>query len=149
MDKKRIEIIITSVLGVALLLALANSCRVIKKRPAAAPIPKAQVSRQDAPPAQQKAAQAAAPKPSAESVKDLAWGRDPFSNKVYIKIKESQDAQLQVSGIVWDKNKPAAIVNNKVCEIGSRVGQFTVMAITQDRVILSDGFQVIEKRLGK
>lgn len=147
MDKKRLEIIITSVLIVVFVLLAANSCKVLKKRKAPAAPSKPQASQQGLAAPQEKNQPAA--KPDAASTQQLQWGRDPFSNKVYITIKESKDAAFQVSGIVWDKDKPTAIINNKVCEIGSRVGNFTVMAIRQDRVILSDGFQVIEKRIGK
>lgn len=147
MDKKRLEIIITSCLIVVFLLLAANSCRALKKRKAPAASAKPQASQQSLPAPQENKQPAV--KPDAVSTQQLQWGRDPFSHKVYITIKESMDAAFQVSGILWDKDKSTAIINNKVCEIGSKVGNCTVMAISQDIVILSDGFQVIEKRIGK
>lgn len=148
MDKKRIEIIVTSILGLVFILIAANSCRVLKKRSAAAPSARpAAVIQPQAPVAQPKATLAGQNK-TGSSVQ-LQWGEDPFSGKVYLKLTEDKEAEFVVSGIVWDENRPTAIINNKVCETGSRVGGYTVVAIKQDRLVLSDGFQVFEKRIGK
>jgi cytoskeletal protein RodZ len=48
---------------------------------------------------------------------------------------------LNLNGIFYNPTRPTAIVNNKLVSIGSRVGQFTVLAITQSSISLVGGGQ--------
>src|SRR5688572_32187261 len=47
----------------------------------------------------------------------------------------------KLNGIFFNPTKPTAIVNNKLVSAGSRVGEFTVLAITQSSVTLAGGGQ--------
>ncbi len=149
MEKKRIEIIVTFALGLVFILAAANSCREVRKRPIPATPVKPGIASQPKALSLPPQSSLAGDKRTQPDTGELQWGEDPFSGKVYLKLAEDKEDDFIVSGIVWDKDKPTAIVNNKVCETGSRVGGYTVVAIKEDRVVLSDGFQVFEKRIGK
>lgn len=52
-------------------------------------------------------------------------------------VRTPADAVL--TGILWDPNRPSAVVNNRVVGVGDSVGPWTVAEIRRDRVILSDG----------
>lgn len=47
----------------------------------------------------------------------------------------------RLNGIFFNPARPTAIVNNKLVSTGSRVGEFTVLAITQNSVTLANGGQ--------
>lgn len=47
----------------------------------------------------------------------------------------------KLNGIFFNPTRPTAIVNNKLVSIGSRSGEFTVVAITQTSVFLVSGSQ--------
>lgn len=64
--------------------------------------------------------------------------RDPFTASPIIIKKETQSG-IELTGILWDKEKPLAVIDGKIVKEGQRVGDKTVMEIKQDRVILSDG----------
>jgi len=50
-------------------------------------------------------------------------------------------ALLKLNGIFYNPAKPTAIVNNKLVSPGSRIGEFTVIAITQTGVSIAGGGQ--------
>ena len=81
-----------------------------------------------------------------EETKDLALERDPFSATRIAKTKESS-TELSITGILWDKETPKAIINGVIVEIGERVGVNTIVDIKQDRVILYDGSDYFELKL--
>ena len=70
------------------------------------------------------------------------WGRTPFS---LAPVKAYQGLILE--GIVWDKNKPAAIINGSVVKVGDTIDEHIVVDIKRDRVIISDGSKEFELRL--
>ena len=72
------------------------------------------------------------------------WSRNPFSQQ---KITAKTVRGLLLNGIMWDKEKPMAIINDDVAEIGSKINGNTVVAIKQDRVILYDGASNFELKL--
>ena len=78
--------------------------------------------------------------------KDLALERDPFSAARIAKAEESS-TDLTITGIVWDKETPKAIINGLIVEIGERLGANTIADIKQDRVILYDGSDYFELKL--
>ena len=49
-----------------------------------------------------------------------------------------------LKGILWDPQAPTAILNDRVVGVGERVGNWKVMEIRKDRVILSDGLTTRE-----
>ena len=65
------------------------------------------------------------------------------------KIKNICKLQLIVSlsGIVWDKNTPSAIINDIIVKIGEEIKGHMVIDIKQDRVILKDGANNLELRI--
>lgn len=74
------------------------------------------------------------------------WGKNPMV------VKETFSGEtisgFTLSGILWDKTKPTAIVNDQIVEKGSRLGDFVVIDIQKDRVSLDDGQDKIDLRLG-
>ena len=141
------EIIITGVLILILLFSWVNSLKALKKRaerkPAAAAIGIKQEVGFTTP------AITLAVKQDLPSGKDAGWGRDPFSGRVYTAAKEETQKELRLSGVIWDKERPVAIINNKVVEKGSMIGGNTVVAIKEDRVVLSDGMSTFELKIGQ
>lgn len=75
------------------------------------------------------------------------WVRDPFSPQATSAIKSFRRPVL--GGILWDEEKPMAIINDEVVKIGDKIGSNTVVDIKQDMVILSDGTSNFELRLGQ
>lgn len=149
MDKKRLEIIVTGILILVLVFSWLNSFKVLKKKAG-------QKAASRTAPAQPAAAAprtalmpAAAREVPGASDKDADWGRDPFSGRIYKAAKEEAQKDLRLVGIIWDKQKPAAIINNKIVEAGSSVGGNTVVEIKEDRVVLSDGMRTFELKLGQ
>lgn len=71
------------------------------------------------------------------------WGRNPFVFSSGV----SQDITL--GGILWDINRPAAIISGEIVSKGDSVGRYVVVDVQQDRVILNDGQKDIDLRLGK
>ena len=69
-----------------------------------------------------------------------AWGRNPF----VLNMKNFTGSTLVLNGVIWDDQKPMAIVNDNVVGVGDHVGANTVIDIQQDRVMLSDGTNNVE-----
>jgi len=149
MDKQKKEIIITGVLALVFVFTLANSIRKIKARysPAARPVVqsmpgKAQVS---VPPESPKQEDAALLKNIEKE--QLDWIRDPFSGKIYFSKEEGAAVDLSLTGIVWDELKPRALINSDIVQEGSTIGQFRVLKIYKDKVVLEQGAKTFELRL--
>ncbi len=143
MDKKKIEIIIIIVLVLILVIAWGNTFKFMKtkmaKKPAAAislvsPVafnqPKVEKSKEIE---------------SKQEGETEAWSRDPFSGKIY--FSQEGGSGLNLTGIIWDKKKPQALINDDVCAKGDKVGKYTVIAIEKDRVLLSDGVAQTELKI--
>ncbi len=143
-DKKQKQIIITAVLVLVLAIAWINAFAVIKKRATKIIL----ASKMDT------------LKPQIESIKPqaveiqtvypketgLEWLRCPFSGKFYTGYK-GVAADLKLAGILWDKEKPQAIINNEVVSVGSSVGSYSIVEIKQYSVFLTDGSDVFELKL--
>jgi len=78
-----------------------------------------------------------------EHAKDLEVKRDPF----YEVPVESLGVSLYLSGILWDEEVPAAIINDEIVEIGDEIAGSTVIDIKEDSVILNDGSRNFELNL--
>jgi hypothetical protein len=70
------------------------------------------------------------------------WGRNPFE----IYAEKSQKSVL--SGILWDRGNPQAMIDGEIVGIGTKAGLYTVVDIQNDRVILNDGAKDFEIILG-
>ena len=79
-----------------------------------------------------------------EEAKKLDLKRDPFSAAP---IDSYQDPQLQ--GILWDEKNPSAVINGRVVSVGSKIDGNLVVEIKQDRVTLNNGFDIIELIMGE
>jgi hypothetical protein len=51
-------------------------------------------------------------------------------------IEREQDNIFVLSGILWDVREPAAVVNDTVVGVGSEVGKYRVIQITETNVLL-------------
>ncbi|MFH1354972.1 MAG: hypothetical protein ABIH19_02355 [Candidatus Omnitrophota bacterium] len=142
MDKKRIEIIITSALVLVFVLVWARTIKVMKKRKT----PKPKLASSLIVPQSASLAQ-----PTASGVQDitpeevLSWGKCPFSGKVYSSVEKTSGVEL--SGIIWDEETPMAVINDKILLVGESIGQNTVLSIEKEKVTLSDGSKNTELRL--
>lgn len=145
MDKKRLEIIIISVFILIFIFALANSIKIVKKKGAARPAPFTAASSSD------KIKPLSLPAESGKKLREesLEWVRDPFSGKTYKGTTLEGTGDLMLVGILWSRQKPTAIINNKICEIGTRINGYLVVNIQEDRVILNDGSKDLELRVGQ
>ncbi|MFA5260848.1 MAG: hypothetical protein WC450_06440 [Candidatus Omnitrophota bacterium] len=73
--------------------------------------------------------------------------RDPFTLKPIEKEEGDgtpQEVKFSLIGIAWDPGQPKAIINNKIVQVGTQLDRYTVMEITEDKVILSDGTEKLE-----
>jgi len=51
---------------------------------------------------------------------------------------------LTLSGILWDANQPMAIINGQTLHVGDHLEGYRVTDITQARVSVSDGTQILQ-----
>jgi hypothetical protein len=70
----------------------------------------------------------------------LVFQRDPFFPAV---PRTAGGSKPILMGIVWDQEKPTAIINGEIVEKGKKFSKYTVLDIQRDRVTISDG-QVTE-----
>ena len=83
-----------------------------------------------------------------EETKTLEVKRDPFFKQpAEITNKPFLSSEFYLSGIVWDKDNPTAIINNKIVKIGAEIAGSTVVNIKEDRVILNDGIRNFELKM--
>lgn len=73
-----------------------------------------------------------------------SWGRNPFILK---EVREKKKAVLTLNGILWDKDKPKAVINDAIVGVGDSVGENKIVSIGQDYVILNDGTSDIKLEL--
>ena len=75
----------------------------------------------------------------------VGWGVNPF---IWDRGQESDTVvDLTLSGIIWDRRFPYAIINNMVVQEQDTVAGRTVKRIERDKVIITDGFQDFTLRL--
>lgn len=137
MEKKRLEIIITALLALVFVFAWANTFKALKKK-----------GQEKAPSAPLVSPVVETPPLVEEEDKDekMKWGRDPFSGKAY-SSPEANSSDLRCSGIIWDKDAPLAMINDRVVRTGERISGNTVKEIKPDRVVLNDGSRDFELKL--
>ena len=74
------------------------------------------------------------------------WGRDPF-----VSVDSSAGVigltDIKISGIVWDKTRPLAVINGEVHTVGDTIKGHTIVEIKVSSVILSAGDEKIEMPL--
>lgn len=74
----------------------------------------------------------------------ITWGRNPFAP---VEASVRVVTKLTLNGIMWDEERPLAIINDNVVGIGGKVGENRVVDIKKDSVILNDGTGNFELRL--
>jgi len=147
MGKKRIEIIITSVLILVLILVWVNSVKVLKKR--FKPKAKSQVA----------LLSVSSVEPQVVELKEREWNEDkflewvrcPFCGKRYGEGEEEEEVEvvvdLAISGIIWDEVRPQAIINDEILGEGDSIEGFLIDKIERQKVFLSNKKRKIELTL--
>jgi len=82
-----------------------------------------------------------------EETINLKVRRDPFVAGPAEQVEEVSVSGLTLSAIIWDKDNPIAIINEKISKIGDKIGTNKIVEIKQDRVILNDGTKDFELKL--
>jgi len=133
-NKEKIQIIVTSLLGVILLILIINIFmdKNNNGRPVIVPIALTEQSSKSDIYARLE-----------QEAEGLSVERDPFSR--YVAAVSSDDVSaLLLIGIVWEAGSPAAVINDKVLKIGSTIDGYTVLDIQRKYVVLSDGTNPFE-----
>ena len=65
---------------------------------------------------------------------ELSWNRDPFTLG-----RGTGPGGFTLSGILWDTQRPIAIINGQMLQVGEELDGYRVAEISQDRVSLTDG----------
>lgn len=72
--------------------------------------------------------------------------RDPFS---FGSPLNGRLIDLSLKGIIWNSDKPSAVINGRVLNIGDGISEFKVIQILQDRVILENEKSKLELKLNR
>lgn len=87
---------------------------------------------------------------SFRKTKYTSWNGNPFSlQRPTQKTNITTSSKFTLTGIVWDKNNPKAIINDNILGRGAKIGTNTIVDIKQDRVILNDGTKDFELKIGQ
>ena len=65
---------------------------------------------------------------------ELNWNRDPFTRG-----RTGAVGGFTLSGILWDTQRPIAIINGQMLQVGEELDGYRVADISQDHVSLTDG----------
>lgn len=147
MDKQKKQLIVIGVGIIILIFVMAGN---LKKKPAAKPKLPAEVAsavgtspvaalpiplKSSAPLDYTDKEKLAAQKEHAK----LSWGRDPFSES---QEKEYRISELELKGISFAKGKKGfAFINNEIVSKGDRIGDYEIVEVEKDRVLLKKGNQ--------
>jgi hypothetical protein len=143
MDKKRVQIIITSILVLVLIFAWANAINAIRKKSKSKNAIQAQAAPSFTPNNPQPIASGAENKKKEVREDDNAgWKRCPFSGISC--SDESSTEDLRISGIIWDEAAPKVIINGQILGEGDFIGGLRVENIEKHKVTLSDNQKIIE-----
>jgi hypothetical protein len=80
-----------------------------------------------------------------EKAQKLTWGRDPFTYRP--SYTPGSSVGLQLNGIVWDAKNPKAMIDDLIVGVGAKIGNYTVLEINPDSVVVTDGTNTIQLRL--
>jgi len=148
MDKQKKQLIITAGLILILVIAWMNTYKVISNKKKGKLTPPVKSVSAGSSGSNQAATDAVkkpliVQKPVVED--DSAWGRCPFSGKVF--YGEAKALDLKLTGILWDEDNPQAIINDEIRGIGQKVGKFLIIEILPEEVIVSDGTEKFELKI--
>lgn len=81
---------------------------------------------------------------------DDANQRDPFALPEVTQVTASDASELALTGITTGaKGKLMAIINGNLVYTGSKVGKFTVVSISADKVVVTDGAANFQLKMKK
>lgn len=150
MDKKRLEIILTTVLVIIFIFAWVRVTKVIKKKAIPKPTAATEVTFKKNTEVSSLAQPETVASASGEATDkspcdDIGWVRCCFSGKFYT----SQDgvSSLDLSGILWDEVEPQVVINQEIFKREDKIGNYVIIDIERNKVILSDGEKNLELRL--
>lgn len=70
---------------------------------------------------------------------ELPWGRDPFVSEI---DKGEQISELKLQGLSFRQdNVGFAFINNEIVKKGDKLGEYEIMEVFKDRVLLKKGSQ--------
>ncbi len=72
-----------------------------------------------------------------EMSRDVPVVRDPFSKPIDV-VQTEVKKKMILTGIIWDQNQPAAIINDVLVTVGGTVDGRTITAIDKDRVVVEE-----------
>lgn len=82
--------------------------------------------------------------------KESTWGRDPFTLQEVSSTGIDTIQGLRLMGVtIGERTKSKAIINNEIVSIGSKIGEFKVLSISQDKVVVSDGEKSFELKMSQ
>ena len=144
MNKKQIEITVTAILALIFILAFSRSIKTVKNK-----------LKTNYPSATQTITPAPAANVNSGAIVDnrnkderLEWVRCPFSGKVYPSA-EGKSVTFKLAGIIWDEKNPQALINNSIVGQGENIGNYRVVKIEPEAVILNDGQKDIQLSIGQ
>jgi len=73
---------------------------------------------------------------------------DPFTGTT-IAIMKKVSSGIALSGVLWNKSNPLALIDGKVMKKGDRVGDWVIVAINENSVILNDGYNDFILKVGQ
>ena len=73
-----------------------------------------------------------------------AWGRNPF-----VLEAASNTRKIILNGILWDDQNPQALIGDHIVKEGDTIGSSIVVDIHPDSVILNNGIEYLELKLGE
>ena len=146
MDKKRLEITITLFLIIVLILAWANSIKILNKKLKQGVRPK-KIVEQVVPEvvstdlSKKNIQVISIPKADKwQEEESLDFIRSTFSGKRY--GEESID--FKISGLIWDDINPQVIINGQISKAGDYIEGFIIEKIERQKVTLFNGTKRIE-----
>lgn len=137
MDRKKIELIATIVLAIVFLVFLISTLKKVSKKPKAVPVVERKITltkhqklTTKGPPAKSRAERVEAE----EEITSLVWGRDPF---VLLETGAMETgAPISLGGIIWDKRRPKAMINNEIYKVGDKIGNIEIVDIKRNSVLI-------------
>jgi len=75
--------------------------------------------------------------------------RDPFSFGLSGKANEMLASDLVLKGIIGDSDNPSAVINDCVLKTGEYFGEFKVVKILRESVVLENGASKLELKLNQ
>lgn len=119
MEKQKLEIIIISLSVVVFLVFLSSTItRKTRKAPKETPITETIPSKTYKP----------------VTPEELQWGRDPFILYQYKSARTEEG--LLLTAVIWDEEKPLAVINDEVVGIGQEIGGYRVIKINKNSAVL-------------